>query len=69
MCTTKLIRKNAKKPTNEPEKVKHKRTIRNFAEKAMVINKLKIGLTEEKLASEKEPLLLQSIGLNKKKTN
>ena len=52
MYTPKLIRKNAKKLTSEPAKIKQKRTVLNFAEKEMVIHKLKLGITEEKLASD-----------------
>lgn len=52
MYTPKSIRKNAKSPMSAPAKLKQKRHVLNFAEKEKVIQKLKLGFTEDKLASD-----------------
>ena len=52
MYTPKSIRKNAKSSLSEPAKLKSKRNVLNFAEREKVIHKLKLGFTEDKLASD-----------------
>ena len=68
MYTPKSIRKNAKKPMSEPAKNKLKRTVLNFAEKEMVIHKLKLGFAEEKLASDHGTSPSTIYKIKKKKT-
>ena len=52
MYTPKSIKKNARSSLSEPPKLKPKRHVLNFAEREKVIHKLKLGFTENKLASD-----------------